>query len=107
MDVAYFDASVGDMMQEASPESKLDPALVVRAEAAVGDLETALHDLQCAIAQLHSAFAEMYPPDGTEAWYAAWEEGRLGAVWDRLERLNVQDVIEAALGPIGVHAAAF
>jgi hypothetical protein len=79
------------------PESNLDPALISRAEAAIADLETALREVRDAIADVHAAFVQLFPPDGTDAWLAAWEKGRLGALWDRLERLNIQDVIEAAL----------
>ncbi len=78
------------------PELKLDPALISRAEVAIVDLESALQELQDALEGIHAAFVQLYPPE-TEAWFAAWETGRLGALWDRLERLNIQDVIDAAL----------
>jgi len=79
------------------PRSESDPALITEAEAALADLETAVRDLQIAIARIHAALIKRYPPD-SEAWFAAWEEGRLGRLWDRIERLDLQDIIDGAFG---------
>jgi len=79
------------------PQSALHPALITRVEAAIAELETVLQELQDAIADMHAAFVQLYPPDETERWFAAWEEGRHGALWNHLERLDIQDVIDMAL----------
>jgi hypothetical protein len=80
------------------PISKLDPVMMSQVEMAIDDLEIALLRLQMAITGLHTAFVRIYPPDESEAWYLTWNAGRLGQLWDRLERLNVQEIIEVALG---------
>jgi len=80
------------------PEPIIDPLLISRAEAAVAKLESALCDVQVSFAGIHAALLCVYPLDTErEGWFAAWETGSLGVVWDRLERLNIQDVIDAAL----------
>ena len=80
---------------------RVDPDLIERAEDIVGDLEAGLKELKCAVVQVRDAFCRAYPPDGTPEWFAAWGEGRLGLLWDRLEDLNVQEVIDAALDGTG------